>query len=114
MLIGQEITVLGAGIAGLSAATALARRGARVRVLERAEEIGEFGAGLQISPNGSRVLAALDLEAELAALCPRSRAVCLRDFRRGTQVLRLPLPGVVSILNEPPISLALSCIPMTP
>lgn len=61
MLDGREVTVLGAGIAGLATATALAHRGARVRVLEQAREILEVGAGLQISPNGMVVLRALGL-----------------------------------------------------
>ena len=59
MLIGQRITVIGAGIGGLAAAVALARRGAQVTVLERAPAIREIGAGLQVSPNGAAVLAGL-------------------------------------------------------
>ena len=91
MLKGQEITVLGAGIAGLAVACALAARGAAVRVLEQADAIREVGAGLQITPNGAVVLRALGLGAELAAAAPRARAVTLRDFRRGTPVFRLDL-----------------------
>ncbi|MFN5828758.1 MAG: FAD-dependent oxidoreductase, partial [Rhodobacterales bacterium] len=60
-LTGQSITVLGAGIAGLACARALALRGARVTVLEQADAIREVGAGLQISPNGAAVLRALGL-----------------------------------------------------
>ncbi len=56
MLVGKDVTVLGAGIAGLAAAAALAGRGARVRVLEQAPAIREVGAGLQITPNGMAVL----------------------------------------------------------
>jgi len=91
MLQGQEITVLGAGIAGLAVACALARRGAVVRVLEQADAIREVGAGLQITPNGAVVLRALGLGAELADAAPRARAVTLRDFRRGDPVFRLDL-----------------------
>jgi len=91
MLKGQEITVLGAGIAGLSVACALAARGAAVRVLEQADAIREVGAGLQITPNGAVVLRALGLGAELADAAPRARAVMLRDFRRGDPVFRLDL-----------------------
>ncbi len=53
-LIGQSVTVLGAGIAGLAVARALALRGAAVTVLEQADAIREVGAGIQISPNGAR------------------------------------------------------------
>ena len=91
MLIGREITVLGGGIAGLAAATALAQRGARVRVLEQSDRIAELGAGLQISPNGAVVLRALGLGEALAEAAPLARAVRLCDFRRGAEVFRLPL-----------------------
>jgi 2-polyprenyl-6-methoxyphenol hydroxylase-like FAD-dependent oxidoreductase len=91
MLNGQEITVLGAGIAGLAVACALAGRGAAVRLLEQADAIREVGAGLQITPNGAVVLRALGLGAELAAAAPRAQAVNLRDFRRGNPVFRLDL-----------------------
>ena len=43
---GQEVTVLGAGVAGLAVARALALRGAMVTVLEQADAIREVGAGL--------------------------------------------------------------------
>lgn len=91
MLIGQEITVLGAGIAGLAAATALAQRGAVVTVLEQADVIAEVGAGLQITPNGAAVLRALGLGQDLSAAGPLACAVALRDFRRGDLVFRMAL-----------------------
>ncbi|MBN2905460.1 MAG: FAD-dependent monooxygenase [Rhodobacteraceae bacterium] len=90
-LTGRKITVLGAGIAGLAVATALARRGAEVAVLERADAIREVGAGLQISPNGVAVLNALGVGDALAQAGVRGREVVLRDFREGAEVLRLDL-----------------------
>ena len=62
MLIGQRVTVLGAGVAGLAVARALALRGAVVTVFEQSDAIREVGAGLQVSPNGACVLRALGLE----------------------------------------------------
>ena len=54
-LLGQPMSIVGGGIAGLATALALARRGVVVEVYEQAEQISEIGAGIQISPNGSRV-----------------------------------------------------------
>lgn len=91
MLKGQAVTVLGAGVAGLTLARALALRGAWVTVLEQAPGIGEVGAGLQISPNGGRVLQALGLGGGLEAASQRSGAVVLIDGKTGSQVLRMRL-----------------------
>ena len=52
----KEILVAGGGIGGLSAALALALKGRRVRVLEKAAEFGEIGYGIQMGPNVSRML----------------------------------------------------------
>ncbi|MFV0336386.1 MAG: FAD-dependent monooxygenase [Tropicimonas sp.] len=90
-LIGQEITVLGGGIGGLAAARALAMRGARVRLLEQAAEIGEVGAGIQVSPNAGRVLAALGLEMAFEEISIASQGAVLRDYAEGAEVLRLDL-----------------------
>lgn len=92
-LAGRRIAIAGGGIAGLAAAAALAGRGARVAVYEQAASLREFGAGLQVSPNGMAVMRALGLErAVLAAGC-RAEAVELRDGLSGRPVLRLGLAG---------------------
>ncbi|PRY26704.1 salicylate hydroxylase [Aliiruegeria haliotis] len=90
-LIGREITILGAGVAGLAAARALAMRGASVRVIEQAPEVTEVGAGLQISPNGGVVLEALGLGKAFEEISTASRGAVLRDYARGAEVLRLDL-----------------------
>ncbi|WP_376874025.1 FAD-dependent monooxygenase [Albirhodobacter sp. R86504] len=90
-MIGREVTVLGAGIAGLAVARALAMRGARVTVLEQAEAIREAGAGIQISPNGVKVLAALGLGAELEAASLPSQAAELLNGETGKRVVWLPI-----------------------
>lgn len=89
-LLDRPVLIVGAGVAGLTAAVALARRGARVTVRERAPAIREVGAGLQISPNAMRVLAALGLAEAMARASLRSRAVQLRDAS-GAPVARLDL-----------------------
>ncbi|WP_279512623.1 FAD-dependent monooxygenase [Meridianimarinicoccus aquatilis] len=94
ILIGQDITIVGAGIGGLAAAIALARRGANVRVLERANALQEVGAGIQISPNGMAVLVALGVD---FGLIPRSvigKKVSLLDGRTGRLALSLDLNAI--------------------
>ncbi len=76
---GQKICVLGAGIGGLAAATALARCGAEVTVMEQSAEITEVGAGLQIGPNGFAVMRALGAGDALANCSVRAEGVSLLD-----------------------------------
>ncbi len=88
---GRDITVAGGGIAGLAVAQALAARGAQVVLHEQAAEISEVGAGLQISPNGMRVIDALGLGAALRAVSVTADGVILRDGASGRAVTRLDL-----------------------
>ena len=90
-LIGKQILVVGGGIGGLAAAIALRQRGAQVTVLERSPAITEVGAGIQVSPNGLRVLEALGLDTQFAGIALPGQAVSLRDYRQGREVLRLDL-----------------------
>jgi salicylate hydroxylase len=90
-LVGQSVSVVGAGVAGLAVARALALRGAKVTVLEQADAIREVGAGLQISPNGACVLRALGLQDVLQAASLRAVAVQLIDGPTGDPVTRLDL-----------------------
>lgn len=87
---GRPVLILGAGVAGLAAGLALQRIGAQVAVLEQSPAIREVGAGLQISPNGTRVLRALGLEPDDFAT--RTRAIELR-CARGRLVTRLEPPA---------------------
>jgi salicylate hydroxylase len=57
--VGRRVAIIGAGIGGLTAALAFAKTGADVTVFEQASALTEVGAGLQITPNGARVLNAL-------------------------------------------------------
>lgn len=51
------VAIVGAGIGGLSAAAALRSHGIGCTVYEGAAELGELGAGLQLAPNATRLLA---------------------------------------------------------
>ncbi|MBB2794362.1 UNVERIFIED_ORG: salicylate hydroxylase [Rhizobium pisi] len=57
----EHAVIVGAGIAGLTAALSLSRRGISSEIFEQADELTEVGAGLQLSPNASRILADLGI-----------------------------------------------------
>jgi salicylate hydroxylase len=89
--LSRSIFIAGAGIGGLTAALALAGRGFRVVILEKAERLDEVGAGLQLSPNASRTLVELDLSDRLGARAVTPDAVSIMSARAGGEVLRMPL-----------------------
>ncbi|HEY2212751.1 MAG TPA: FAD-dependent monooxygenase [Bradyrhizobium sp.] len=91
MAASRTIFVAGAGIGGLTASLALAGQGFRVVVLERAERLEEAGAGLQLSPNASRVLVELGLQPRLAARAVIPDGISIMSARSGGEVARLPL-----------------------
>jgi len=55
----RHAEIVGAGFAGLTAASALAQRGWSVRVHERSDRLRTAGAGIYIYENGLRVLEAV-------------------------------------------------------
>ena len=63
----KSVAIVGAGIAGLTAALSFARQGISSDIVEQAGELTEVGAGLQVSPNAARILAELGVMAEIEA-----------------------------------------------
>lgn len=90
-LSGLSIRVIGGGIGGLASALAFAKRGADVHVLEQAETVREYGAGLQISPNGMTVLRNLGVADALREVSPTCVAQVLKDGISGQDVLRMAI-----------------------
>lgn len=87
----MQILIAGGGIGGLTAALALLKAGHTVKVLEKAPEIAEVGAGLQISPNGMKVLDALGASPRVSRDAFRPRAQELRLGRSGARIFSIPL-----------------------
>ncbi|MCB1685412.1 MAG: FAD-dependent monooxygenase, partial [Pseudomonadales bacterium] len=85
------ILIVGGGIGGLTAALCLARRGHRIELFEQAAEFSEVGAGLQLSPNCTRVLHDLGLEQALRECAFLPQATEFRDWRSGRVIARTPL-----------------------
>ncbi|MFA5549949.1 MAG: FAD-dependent monooxygenase [Porticoccaceae bacterium] len=78
-----KVLIAGGGIGGLAAAIALLRRGFDVEVYEQAGELREFGAGIQISPNGNRALHSLGVFETLQKLSCNADAKEIRLWNTG-------------------------------
>lgn len=76
----SPVLIAGAGIAGLTAAIALARAGVEVLVVEKRGGFGEAGAGIQLSPNATSVLAALGLGPAVSREAIAPRRLDIRRF----------------------------------
>lgn len=76
-----DILIIGCGIGGLAAAHALAHAGHKVTIVESATKIGEVGAGIQVTPNLSRLLIRWGLGEQLERTAVRPEAIA---FRRCT------------------------------
>ncbi len=87
----MQVAIAGAGIGGLTAALALAKRGVRVTIFERRAQLSEDGAGIQIGPNGMRVLRELGVDKLLEARAGKPHSLIVRDGPTGKHLARLPL-----------------------
>ncbi len=88
---GKPVLIAGGGIGGLSAAIALARKGIASCVLEAEPSFSESGAGVQIGPNGSRILRDWGLENGLETGASRPERIDIGDGRQGGTLTSLPL-----------------------
>jgi salicylate hydroxylase len=88
--------IAGAGIGGLTAALALAQRGIEVKLFDQAEKLEEAGAGIQLSPNATRVLIALGLADRLMPAIVEPAAIHLRSGHSGRKIATLPLGAAMS------------------
>lgn len=91
----KRVVVVGAGIGGLTAAVALHRSGHEVQVLERARQLGEVGAGLQLGPNAVRILEAMGLGPQLYRLTAEPTERVSLQWDTGALRVREPYMGAM-------------------
>src|SRR2546430_11577398 len=86
--------IAGAGIGGLTAALAIAQRGFGVAVFDQAQRLEEIGAGIQLSPNASRILIALGLGEQLRRHVVAPEELRIMNARTARVLARAPLGAV--------------------
>jgi FAD-dependent urate hydroxylase len=96
-----DVIVVGGGIGGLSAAAALLRSGHRVRVFDQARELRPVGAGISLWSNGVKVLNALGLGDEIAAIGGHMERLCYRSAG-GTELCEFSLQPLVDRVGQRP------------
>jgi salicylate hydroxylase len=79
----------------MTSAVALWQAGVDVHVYERARVLSEVGAGIQVSPNASRVLHRLGLADELERMGVRPRSFHQRRWQDGRTLVCTPLGGEI-------------------
>ncbi|WP_305989599.1 FAD-dependent monooxygenase [Roseibium sp. MMSF_3544] len=87
----HPIAIAGGGIGGLTAALTLQKQGHDIVVLERARQISEVGAGLQLSPNACSVLGQLDLLDDLEPFAYAPDGLRIWSGKTGQQLARVEL-----------------------
>ncbi|NOT40260.1 MAG: monooxygenase [Alphaproteobacteria bacterium] len=87
----MKALIAGGGIGGVTAALCLIEAGIGVELYERTSVFSEIGAGIQISPNGVKVLERLGLREELDAVAFRPEALEMRLGPSGLRIFSIPM-----------------------
>lgn len=94
-VMGQPLAIAGGGIAGFATALALANKGLDAIVLEKAADLSEIGAGIQIAPNAFAMFAALGVRAAIDDVAVFPDALVMKDALDGEVITRIAVnsPG---------------------
>jgi len=93
--------IVGGGIGGLTAAIALRQIGWSVQVIERAEQFGEVGAGVQLGPNATRVLKRLGLGEKLDEIAMAPEAVRFLRWADDAVLTEWKIPELLGRFGAP-------------
>jgi salicylate hydroxylase len=91
MASSRTIVIVGAGIGGLTAALMLARKGFHISLIDQAERLEETGAGIQLTPNATRILIELGLGQRLKSAVVVPAGLRIIKARSGRDIVRMPL-----------------------
>jgi salicylate hydroxylase len=89
--LSRRAIIAGAGIGGLCTAVALLQAGFTVAVYERADAIEEFGAGLQLTPNATRILSRLGVLERVLRVASTPNAILVLRGSDSIELMRMPL-----------------------
>lgn len=93
----KTVTIIGAGIAGLTTALSLSladsklNGNTRINIFEKAKIPSEEGAGLQLSPNATHILRKLGVLDDLLACAGQPQNIIMADGKTGKQIADIPL-----------------------
>jgi salicylate hydroxylase len=103
--VARRAIIAGGGVGGLTTALALAQAGFDVTIYEQAAAIEEFGAGLQLTPNATRVLARLGALDAVRDIAMAPDAVCALRGSDDAVLMRLSLEDAERRWGAPYIAL---------
>lgn len=86
----MKIIIIGAGIAGLSLAIALAQSNHQVIILDSASELAELGAGVQMTPQAIRYLFQWGLKDDITSQSIVPEEMLIKDSVDGTLLGKVP------------------------
>ena len=100
-----RVAIIGGGIGGLCAALALEQRGIEVVVFEQSPQLGDIGAGLNLSPNALKVFRALGIEDGAVAIGYQGEFQLIRSWHSGRLISRVDRKGFAAKFGAPHLTL---------
>jgi salicylate hydroxylase len=103
--VATRAIIAGGGIAGVTTALAFAQSGVSATIYERAKAVEEFGAGLQLTPNATRILSRLGVLERIRRVSTEPRAVKITRGSDDTILLRMKLDDAARRWGAPYLTL---------